>query len=852
MPRLAARASVRLSVGALLALAGPLSAQQLGPAGTGGLGALDRALQRLTQNKRVLVIAAHPDDEDTELLTLLGRGLGVDAAYLSLSRGEGGQNLIGPELGELLGLIRTGELLAARSVDGGRQYFTRAFDFGFSKSLAETERFWPRDSLLADAVRIARRFRPQIIVSVFSGTPRDGHGQHQMAGVIARQLFEMLRDSAWGPAKLYRATRFDTAGTTVRLPTSALDPIEGRSYFQLAMASRSLHRSQDMGQLQRIGPSQARLGLLATRTGGRGGAAGAAPGDGLFAGVDTALAAGLVRYAALIDSARALLGPRRTARVVPLLTRALAELRRHGPADFRAANEPTLEEAIATAADVIVDASADDGRVVGGQRLNVAVTVWNAGGGPVTVRAAVLDAPYEWLVEALGTDVAADGTGPAFFSVGRVPQHRFVVTPVSDAPLSEPYFLMRPRRGGGEALYDWSAAPDSLKGEPFQPPPLRALVTLDVAGVEVRVTREVSWRYNDQGSGEVRRPVVIVPAVGVAVAPQVLVWPIEGEAARTVTVELTHGVRGAATSGELRLDGPPGWPAVPPQRFTLEGEETRRAYTFELRAPRGLGPGSYEIAAVAWVDGRRHDRAAAVVDYPHIRPVPWATTATVRVTAARLALPPLTAQRIGYVRGASDLVPEALAAVGAGVQVLTALELERGDLAAYDVIVIGSRAYETEPALVANNGRLLDWARAGGRLIVQYQQYAFVRGSFAPFPLRIAQPHDRVTDEDATVTILEPGHPVFLSPNRIGETDWAGWVQERGLYFAREWDPAYRPLLETGDNGERLRGGLLVARLGRGLYVYTGLSFFRQLPAGVPGALRLFLNLLSLEAAGVP
>ncbi len=835
-------ASVRLCVGALLLLAAPVSAQQLGPAGTGGLGALDRALQRLTQNKRVLVIAAHPDDEDTELLTLLGRGLGVDAAYLSLSRGEGGQNLIGSELGELLGLIRTGELLAARGVDGGRQYFTRAFDFGFSKSLAESERFWPRDSLLADAVRIARRFRPQIIVSIFTGTPRDGHGQHQMAGVIARQLFETLRDSTWGPVKLYRATRFDTAGTTVRLPSSIIDPIEGRSLFQLAMASRSLHRSQDMGQLQRVGPSQARLGLLDSRAG-----SGAGPGDGLFAGADTSLAPGLARYAVLVDSARALLGPRRQARVVPLLADALAELRRRAPPEFRAAKEPLLEEAIADAADVIVDASADDGRVVPGQRLNVAVTVWNAGGGPVGINAATLRAPRGWRVDSLGADVAADGSGPAFLSVGRVPQHRFAVTPPPTEPLTEPYFLVRPRRG---ALYDWSAAPDSLRGEPFQPAPLVALVTLDIAGQHVVVRREVSWRYNDQGLGEVRRPLAVVPAVGVTVTPEVLVWPIAGDAARTVTVELTHGVRGAGTTGELRLELPPGWPAVAPLRFALEGEETRRAYTFEVRAPRGLAPGSYEIAAVATADGRRHDRVALVLDYPHIRPMPHAVTATVRVTAAPLALP--TARRIGYVRGASDLVPEALAAVGAAVHVFTAAELERGDLSAYDVIVIGSRAYETDPALVANNGRLLDWARAGGRLIVQYQQYAFVRGGFAPFPLRINQPHDRVTDEEAPMNILEPGHPLFLSPNPIGEADWAGWVQERGLYFAREWDQAYRPLLATGDGADRLRGGLLVAPLGRGLYVYTGLAFFRQLPAGVPGALKLFLNLLSLEPTNVP
>ncbi len=209
-------------------------------------------------------------------------------------------------------------------------------------------------------------------------------------------------------------------------------------------------------------------------------------------------------------------------------------------------------------------------------------------------------------------------------------------------------------------------------------------------------------------------------------------------------------------------------------------------------------------------------------------------------------------RRVGYVRGASDLVPEALQAVGLPVELLSPADLERGDLSRYDVIVVGSRAYETDPALVANNGRLLDYARVGGRVIVQYQQYAYVRGNFAPYPLRIAAPHDRVTDETAPVALLDPGHTLVRSPNRLGPSDWEGWVQERGLYFAREWDPAWRVALEMGDNADRLRGGLLIARTGRGLYVYTGLSFFRQLPAGVPGAFRLFANLLALEPGRVP
>jgi LmbE family N-acetylglucosaminyl deacetylase len=799
---------------------------QLAPAGTGGVAALASTLRQLGSNKRVLMIGAHPDDEDTQLLVLLSRGLGAQAAYLSLSRGEGGQNLIGPELGAELGVIRTEELLAARELDGARQFFTRAYDFGFSKSAEETFRFWPRDSILKDVVEIIRRFRPQVIIAVFSGTPADGHGQHQVSGMIARQAFDLLRDSAGGPVKFYRSTRFDTAATTVTLPVGTLDPVVGQSYFQVAMASRSRHRSQDMGQLQRPGPATARVALVATR-------APQTPETSLFAGVDTTPRA--PGYAALIDSARAALTPWRPGATLPYLLRALRSL---GTGD--AEQRTLLERAIAIAAGVSIDATADDGIVTPAERLQVEVNVWNAGDSTVRVDSLGIAAPNGWSLERLelGTPTIAPGA---------LLTRRFVLTVAREAERTQPYFLRRPlvNRGG---LYDWSAAPAEVRGLPFEPPPVTARVRLTIAGEPVTLTREVVYRYRDQAIGEVRRPIFVTRDVDVAVAPEELLWPI-GEAARgprQVTITVANRARRAAGSA-VRVTVPASWPPVPAESLSFTREDESKSIVVSLVPPTAdaLKPGSYELrAGSGWLQ---------IIDYPHIRPRALTRSSITKIRAARVALPGLT--RVGYVRGAADRVPEALLAIGLPLALIGADSLARGDLSRYDAIVIGSRAYEAEPGLVANNGRLLEYGRNGGLIIVQYQQYPFVEGGFAPYPLTIARPHDRVTDETAPVTPLDPANPVFHYPNAIGPEDWRGWVQERGLYFPRTWDTTYVPVLETHDPGApvtELKGGLLIAPLGRGTYVYTGLSFFRQLPAGVPGAYRLFVNLLGLKRRNVP
>jgi LmbE family N-acetylglucosaminyl deacetylase len=798
---------------ALFLLPVPLSAQ-LEPPTTGGAAALAHEARMLGHVKRVLVIGAHPDDEDTDLLTVLVRGMGAEAAYLSLNRGEGGQNLIGAELGEALGILRTEELLAARKLDGARQFFTRAYDFGYSKSLEDTWAHWPRDSVLKDVVRIVRRFQPQIIVSIFSGEPKDGHGQHQAAGWVAREAYRVAGDAGrfpelaaeeeldpWTPAKLYRATWFDTTATTLTLNGGVLDAAVGRSLHQIAMQGRSLHRSQDMGRLQAIGPARVRLALVDDRTGG---------GNELFAGIDTLL-------------------PRAGA---PTSAPVARDQRRH------AARLDAVRRG------VLLDAVASDDRVVPGQSLQILTLVANGGDGQLPdATTAEIAAPRDWARVRRSRDAAtaAGGVPP-----GGLDSARTSLTVADGAAPTTPYYLALPRRGD---MYQWPATAIASWGEPFESPLVRTRYR--ASGEHEPIEREASFRLNDQAIGEIRRPITIVPRIDVRIDRDTVLVPIGAAQSLHVTVTLVHGA-GDPTAGTIALELPAGWPAVAARSFAFERQDQRETFDFTVRTPTSLAPGSYAIRAVASdAKGERYDLGVHAVDYPHIRPRHYVRPAITTIVAAPLALPKLA--RVGYVRGAADRVPEALRAAGVPIELLDSTALERGDLTRYDAIVIGPRAYETEPALAEHNARILDYARRGGLVIVQYQQYQFIAGGYAPYPLAIAQPHDRVTDEAAPVRALRPDHPALATPNRIGPADWQGWIQERGLYFAREFAPEYRAIVESHDPGEPAReGGLLVATVGQGTWVYTGLAFFRQLPAGVPGAFRLFANLLALTGAATP
>lgn len=854
-----------------------------------GAAALGLALRRVGPTQRVLMVGAHPDDENTAVLAELALGRGADVAYLSLTRGEGGQNLIGGELDEALGLIRTGELLAARRLDGAVQFFTRAYDFGFSKTAEETFEHWPRDSVLADVVEVVRLWRPDVVISIFSGTPRDGHGHHQAAGILAREAYRIAGDpdrftgqlarglAPHAPARLYQSLWRPRPGeATLTLETGDLDPLLGRSRFQIAMASRSRHRSQDMGQAQPIGPRQAALKLLHARDGSASAAptaaATAAPASqsaaerGLFVGLDTALTQrarrsgatpGLLSLLERYDRAArslparfnplaggALVAPLRS--MVATLDSAMASAQRlSSDLGYHILSERRdAADALALAAGVVLTAETDRRIITPGDSVRLTLSLWNGGAEPLPVEQLEPELGYGWWAET--DDERVQLVAPASVATRTFTVH------APERPPAGPYFLERART---DDLYTW---PDrtGLRARPFGPPDLtaRALV-LDGVPVEAEATHVAV----DPAYGERRMPLVFAPDADVSLEPSVA--PLVLGSDRPVRLALRlRSFEPEPIAGRIEIGAPTGWNAR--ALLTGDGDTTRAALPLEWSASPGGGtllielvpgagvdPGEYEVAARFHASGRSHTLDAQLVDYEHLRPRLLLRPAAAQVRALDVDVPPNV--RVGYVPGAGDDVPQALAALGVPLDTVSAGALRSGDLAAYDVLLTGIRAYEVRDVLAepAVRARLREYVERGGALVVQYNKYPFVDEGHALLPMTMSRPHDRVTDEAADVRLLEPEHPLLSRPNRIGPADWRGWVQERGLYFADTWDDAYTPLLEMADAGEPpQRGALLAARVGDGWYVYTGLALFRQLPAGVPGAYRLLANLVALGA----
>jgi len=773
------------------------------------------ALERLNTLGSVLMIGAHPDDEHTATLAYFARGRGIRTAYLSLTRGEGGQNLVGPEQGDLLGLIRTQELLAAREIDGAEQYFTRAIDFGFTKNADETFAKWGREGTLGDIVWVIRSYRPDVVILCFSGTSRDGHRQHQASGILGKEAFAAAADRSRFPEQLkfvepWQATRLvwnvygrgPGGSGEMTIDTGAYNPVLGYSYNEIAGMSRSMHRTQGMGSPQRKGAATANLVTVA----------GTPASKDLFDGIDTSwnrVRGGAEVGRILAEAARSF-DPARPEKIVLRLLGA----RRHMAAlDNSWAREKLreLDEAVALCAGLWLDASAERYEVVPGSTAAIRATALNRSSLGVRLAGVTVDQP-----------ASLDAELPFNQPVTREFQWRVP----ENAPYSQPYWLREAPKG--EA---YTVADQRLVGAPENPPVLEARFKLRIEGEEIELARPVTYRYVDRLRGELTRPLVVAPPVALRFAEPVMVLP--SAQPRKLEVVVRGNVAGAA--GEVALSVPKGWKVEPTaKKFQLGEAGQEQALAFDVTPAEGRG----SIRATALLGDRRIASGTEVIDYPHIQPqtvFPDSAVDAVRVDAAVLA------KRVGYVAGAGDEVPRALRQLGCEVTFLNAEDLAGGDFGRFDAIVTGVRAYN----LRANQQRLLDYVNLGGTLVVQYNTpEGQTLQRIGPYPLRVSR--DRVSVEEAPVSFPDAASVLLERPNHITAADFEGWVQERGLYFASEWDPRYKTLFESHDPGEGpLPGGTLYVRYGKGAYVFTAYSWFRQLPAGVPGAFRIFANLLS-------
>jgi LmbE family N-acetylglucosaminyl deacetylase len=849
-----------------------------------GAAALGSTLAGIGTTGRVLTVAAHPDDEDTPVIAWLARGRHVETAYLSLTRGDGGQNLIGNELGEALGAIRTQELLSARRIDGGRQYFTRAYDFGFSKNAEETYEHWPKDSILGDVVRVVRAFRPHVIVAFFSGTPRDGHGHHQVSGLLAREAYELAGDTVrypvqefglpWTPSKFYRSARQVPDSATLRINTGEYDPLLGRSYYEVSAESRSQHKSQGFGVLQRKGVMYAYLSREASRVG---------PDDArsersLFDGVDTTWAPlrGQLPASAqpLLDSALAGTAAVRAAyraqdpstiveplaevlrqwralrnasgRGVPLLiTSQPGRPSRLGPRNAQEA-KPALwdalsvtvertEEALALAAGVALEATATQAtlpvreavKVEVNDSLPVTVRLFNRGRVPVQVNF---------------TSVVGLGMPSAFVRSGGVlaPDSAFTASLWAAAFASDsPWWRAYGRKG-----MDWFQAPIDARDEVQQQSEraTRVQASLLIAGQNLTITAPVVYRWADPVKGDQQQPVSAVPGITVNLANSMEYMRAGVPVERMVPVRIQSAYPHEAKV-LVRLELPEGLKADSVERERVLPANGTDIVWFRVRGT--VKEGQQQLVALAIHDGAMSTNSSYLIQYDHIAPMRLYGGSGMYLSAVNVRIP--ARARVGYIKGVGDTGYEALQQLDIPVEVIEPALLASMNLSRFTAIVVGPRAYEASEVLVKQNPRLLDFARAGGTLVVQYgAQNMNALPGITPYPLQWAPRAARVTMEQAPVTLLQPTHPLLTTPNKIGPSDWTGWVQERATYMPSVIDRRYTPLLRMNDPDEPTNdGGLLVTSLGKGRYVYVTLALFRQWAAGVPGGARILANLVN-------
>lgn len=792
---------------------------------------IKQKLNKLNFLGSVLYVAAHPDDENTRIITYMSKGRLAETAYLAMTRGDGGQNLIGPEIRDELGVIRTQELLAARRIDGGRQFFTRANDFGFSKSADETFRIWGKDEILSDVVKVYRTFQPDVIITRFPPTAQAGHGHHTASAILAQEAFDVAGNKnvfpeqarkfgTWKPVRLYTNTgrwwnnsiTEDTPGVIV-LRVGTYNPLLGESYTEIAARSRSQHKSQGFGSRGVRGDEKEFLEYQK----------GEKAATDIFEGINTkwSRVKGGEKVQALLDKAILEFRDEDPAASLPVLVQIKKEIENLEGSVWKTRKLEEIKDIIANCLGLYCEATADQYYVAPDEKVKTTFEIVNRADAPIV------------LESISSNDIALDTT----LNVSLKNNSPLLVQGnyrVKTKEYSGPYWLKEPHSVGLFTVKN-----KDLIGKPQNDPAIEITFHFKIGNEEIEFVHPLVYRWTDPVKGEQYRPFEIVPPVVMTVSNSVLIFNTNEPKSVDVIAKSTVD---ESIAGKLALDLPQGWKSEPSSyEFKLDKRDEEVTKTFKVMPPVTESTGT--LSSVATVNGQQFDQHIETINYDHIPTqtlLEKAESKLVRIDIRK------EGSNIGYIKGAGDDVPAALRNMGFSVWEMKDEEVTKDNLKGLDAVVLGVRALNTNERIPFIMEDLLDYVKEGGTLVVQYNNnFRLKTDKFSPYPLSPSR--DRVTEEDAEVRILAPEHPVMNTPNKIEKKDFDGWVQERGLYFPDKWAPEFTPVLSMNDTGEKpLDGSLLIAPYGEGYYVYTGISFFRELPEGIPGAYKLFANIISL------
>lgn len=802
-----------------------------------GSEAIYRDIRKLGVLANVLYVAAHPDDENTRLISYLSNHLSVNTTYLSLTRGDGGQNLIGPEIREMLGLIRTYELLGARSIDGGHQLFTRANDFGYSKTPAETFNIWDRQAVLSDVVWAIRNTKPDVIINRFNtDTSRPNHGHHTASAILSAEAFDLAANRTsfpeqlsyvdpWQPQRIFWNTSWFFYGSReafdkvdkskmLGIDIGAFDQVTGESNSEIAGRSRSMHKSQGFGSAETRGESLDYIDLLKD-------AGGMIP-TSLFDGIDitwTRVPGGapIGQMVKELEESFDFKSPSKSIPQLLAIHKAIGNLQDSYWKKIKLADcESLIKECLG----LFVEVRTSRFKASPGTTLPVSLEVINRSDVAVTLVS----------VSPSSNDTVFNFSSPLAYNQGFLKEFS-IQTP---ARLSIPYWLIKHPDEGMYIVDD-----QQLRGLPSDPPSITMQINLEVSGNSIILNTPVIYKAVDPAEGEITRPLSIIPPVTVESDDEVLVFGHKQP--RQIRLTLTAAMD--SIQGQLHLHTSKAeWKISPPMiewSFDKAGES--RVVECTVTPPDNTSKADLLPEITAGQQSYHHK--ITTIDYEHLPYMSVVRDAVVHLQSLDIKTTP---RPIAYIQGAGDDVPAALEQIGYKVTTLDAASITSSSLDPYQVIILGVRTFNTIDQMAYKNKVLFDWVKAGGTLIVQYNvNRGLVTEQIAPFPLTLSR--DRITEENSPVTIINPDHPALRFPNKINQDDFSGWVQERGLYFPNKWDDAFTPLLELNDTGEAsTKGALLVAQYGEGYYVYSGLSWFRHLPAGNPGPYRILSNLISL------